>query len=112
MYFPTATLNTLSVATAGVTDIYLDNISYQAANPAPVLPATGADWPLRIKTTLPSRIVGAWLAQAQDSESGASISVGPSGIDWEHGDGRLVVRNVAGLQPGRTYRLRFLVLGG
>lgn len=79
---------------------------------APVLPFSGADWPLRIKTSLPSRAVGAWLAQAQDSESGASISVGPGAIDWEQdGDRRLVVRNVAGLQPGRTYRLRFLVLG-
>lgn len=80
---------------------------------APVLPFSGADWPLRIKTSLPSRAVGAWLAQAQDSESGGSISVGPGAIDWEQdGDRRLVVRNVAGLQPGRTYRLRFLVLGG
>lgn len=101
--------------TAGGPGTFLvtSRVFFEAASPAAVLPLTGADWPLRMKTSLPSRIVGAWLAQAQDSESGASISVGPGGIDWEQdGDGRLVVRNVAGLQPGRTYRLRFLAMGG
>jgi hypothetical protein len=114
MYFPVGTPNTLAIATAGVTDVYLDAIAYQAASPvAPAIPHTGVDWPLRLKLNLWGQPKLVLLIDAVEvADASSPLIRGP--VAWAlSADGQSVeIQCPWDLQPGRVYELTFLILGG
>lgn len=85
----------------------LNHIRYYAGPPRAF---SGAGWPINLTPSF--QVLDCRLIQATDTSNPTTSSHGAGGgMDWKPAPKGIVIRRVAGLSPGRTYQLKFLLLG-
>jgi hypothetical protein len=110
--FGVAGVSTAGVVTwesGGVTWFSLSGIRFRAAY---AIPFTGAGWPITVKPSFNTKPAQVLVTRVEDTEKPGAVTAAPSVPDWTLSTNNTVqIRRVAGLSPGRTYRLTILVLG-
>lgn len=88
----------------------LDGIAFLAepGGPGPSLLSTA----LRFKNDLATKPAGVTVWAAQDVTASPAIPVALGGVAWATSQDQIVISDIAGLAPSRTYKVTFLVLGG
>lgn len=108
------------VASGSVGNAYGIRLSYPAKDRTPIWPSP--PFPLNYKSTLPSQARLLWLAKAVATDpnnhgiDNPTVNVGPVWVDWfesnANGSKIIKIRGVAGLAPGKTYRLTLVTMTG
>jgi len=91
--------------------VSLDSTTFVAADRHP---DTNDHTATKVKLTLPQgkRPRGVTVIRARDFTNRTEEHVGTNPwVDWYDDGGQLVIEHIAGLAPGRTYRLRLLIWG-
>jgi hypothetical protein len=88
------------------------NARYQATTPAAPTAFTGRDWPIVLKTGFTGKVQSVQLLGAEDMATSQTTTVSSMSLDWrDDGNGSVRILSAYGLQPQRTYKMSFLILG-
>lgn len=102
----------VTAANSGSTTWFSLACSFQATSPTPPAAFTSTGWPLLFSTKVADPRLVIPVA-VQDAQASANTTFGGPTLDWERtGDGRIKVKSIHGLTPGRAYKLTVLVTGG
>jgi hypothetical protein len=86
------------------------NFSFEATTPVGSPAFTGGGWPLLVDSGQPSPILDVKLGSVTDMNGTTNTSNGGAGIHWEPGPaGKVIIRRVTRLTPGRQYKLKLLL---
>jgi hypothetical protein len=96
---------------AGVKTGYvsLDSISFQAADRTPVAHTC---FPKNIKCTLKGKVGDVYATRIVDTAT--SLNLPSTSVDWRIADTKdskqIMIRNIPGLMPNRSYKIRLRIL--